>query len=154
MVDAYTANDIIICEDYRGEWTLTDFGDGTVASVVAPNGSSNTTTGWNGNSLGAHNEPGRQREATIRLVKASGDDKRLNENYNLWKNRDSRFKPLSMRFTKNVGHSDGTITSDTLECYFGLPVDLPEQKNDTNGDTEQVVSQYMWRFGNSERSLG
>ena len=58
-----------------------------------------------------------------------------------------------MRFTKNVGHSDGTITSDTLECYFGLPVDLPEQKNDTNGDTDQVVSQYMWRFGNSERSL-
>lgn len=153
MTDAYTANDIIICEDYRGEWTLTDFGDGTVASVVAPNGSSNTSTGWNGNSLGAHNEPGRQREATIRLVKASSDDKRFNENYNLWKNRDFRFKPLTMRFTKNVAHSDGSVTRDTVECYFGLPGDQPVQTTDVAGSTDQVVSVYMLRFGNSERSL-
>ncbi len=152
-MDSYTAQDIIVVKDYRGEFILSDFADGTVAELSAPNELSQTSTGWNGNSLGAHNEPGRQRECNLRIVKASGDDKRLNENYNLWKNRDIRFKPLNITFTKNVGHNDGSITKDTVECYFGLPAGQPTQVTDTAGNTDQVVSQYMIRFGNSERSM-
>lgn len=153
MADSYTASDIIICEDYQGSWVLSDFATGNVAELSAPNDMSTTSTGYNGNSLGAHNEPGRQRECTLRIVKAGSDDKRLNKNYNMWKNRDMRFKPLKMTFTKNVGHSDGSITADTVECYFGLPAGQPTQVMNTEGDTEQVVSQYMIRFGNSERSM-
>lgn len=152
-MDSYTAQDIIVFEDYRGEWTLTDFADGTVAQLTAPNELSQSATGWNGNGLGAHNEPGRQRECALRLVKAAGDDKRFNENYNLWKNRDIRFKPLKATFTKNIGHGDGSITKDTVECFFGLPAGQPEQVTDVEGNTDQVVSQYMIRFGNSERSM-
>ena len=85
-MDSYTAKDVIICEDYQGEWVLSDFAAGAVAELVAPNELSAITTGYNGNSLGAHNEPGRQRECTLRLVKGSEDDKRFNKNYNLWKN--------------------------------------------------------------------
>lgn len=118
MVDSYTAQDIIIAEDYNGEWVLTDFADNTVAELTAPNNLSTTSTGYNGNSLGAHNEPGRQRELTLRLVKASGDDKRFNENYNLWKNKDFRFKPLTMRFTKNVAHSNGSVTREHGRVLF------------------------------------
>lgn len=103
--------------------------------------------------MGSHNEPGRQRECTLRIVKAGSDDKRLNKNYNMWKNRDIRFKPLKMRFTKNVGHSDGRLTKDTVECFFGLPAGQPTQSMVMDGNTEQVVSIYMIRFGNSERSL-
>ena len=152
-MDSYTASDVIIIKDHRGEFVLSDFADGTVAQLSAPNELSQTSTGWNGNSLGAHNEPGRQRECTLRLVKASGDDKRLNENYNLWKNRDMRFKPLQATFTKNVGHNDGSITKGTVECFFGLPAGQPEQVTDVAGSTDQVVSVYMIRFGNSERSM-
>lgn len=153
MTDSYTAQDIIICEDYEGKWILSDFADGTVAELSAPNELSATTTGYNGNSLGAHNEPGRQRECTLRIVKAGSDDKRFNKNYNMWKNRDPRFKPLTMSFTKNVAHGDGTLTNDTVECYFGLPAGQPTQSMDMAGNTEQVVSIYMLRFGNSERSM-
>ena len=152
-MDSYTAQDIITCEDRDGEWILSDFADNTVATLTAPNELSQTSTGYNGNSLGAHNEPGRQRECTLRIVKGSGDDKRLNKNYNLWKNRDLRFKPLQMRFTKNVAHNDGSVTQDTVECYFGLPAGQPEQTQDVAGNTDQVVSVYMIRFGNSERSM-
>lgn len=153
MTDSYTAQDIIIVEDYQGEWVLSDFADGTVAELSAPNELSALTTGYNGNSLGAHNEPGRQRECTLRIVKAGSDDKRLNKNYNMWKNRDMHFTPLKATFTKNVGHSDGTITKDTVECFFGLPTGQPTQMMDMAGNTEQVVSVYMIRFGNSERSM-
>lgn len=153
MADAYTAKDTIIVTDYQGEWVLSDFANGTVAELSAPNDLSSTTTGYNGNSLGAHNEPGRQRECTIRLVKSSGDDKRLNKNYNLWKNRDLRFRALKASFTKNVAHDDGTTTRDTVDCYFGLPAGQPTQTLDTEGNTDQVVSVYMLRFGNSERNM-
>lgn len=152
-MDSYTAQDIIVCEDYTGDWILSDLADGTVAELSAPNELSTTTTGYNGNSLGSHNEPGRQRECTLRVVKGSNDDKRFNKNYNLWKNRDMRFRPLKMTFTKNVAHEDGSVTRDTVECFFGLPSGQPVQMQDTAGNTEQVVSVYMLRFGNSERSM-
>lgn len=152
-MDSYTSSDILVCEDYSGDWLLSDLADGTVAELSAPNELSTTTTGYNGNSLGSHNEPGRQRECTLRVVKGSNDDKRFNKNYNLWKNRDMRFRPLKMTFTKNVAHEDGSVTRDTVECFFGLPSGQPVQMQDTAGNTEQVVSVYMLRFGNSERSM-
>lgn len=153
MSDAYTSADTLVCEDYQGKWVLSDFADGTVAELSVPNELSSSTTGYNGNCLGAHNEPGRQRECNLRLVKASDDDKRFNKNYNLWKNRDIRFKPLKMWFTKNIAHSDGSVTKDTVECFFGLPAGQPVQLTDTTGNTDQVVSEYMLRFGNSERTM-
>lgn len=152
-MDSYTSSDTIIVKDYQGEFILSDLADGTVAELSAPNELSATTTGYNGNSLGAHNEPGRQRECTLRIVKGSNDDKRLNKNYNMWKNRDMRFEPMQMTFVKNIGHNDGSITKDTVECYFGLPAGQPTQMTDVTGNTEQVVSIYMLRFGNSERSM-
>ena len=152
-MDAYTSKDILVCEDYEGSFILSDFADGTVAELAAPNELSTITTGYNGNSLGSHNEPGRQRELTLRLVKGSSDDKRINKNYNMWKNRDLRFKPLKMTFTKNVAHGDGSVTKDTVECFFGLPTGQPGQMQDTAGNTEQVISIYSIRFGNSERSM-
>ena len=153
MTDAYTSKDIVKIEDYRGEWVLTDFANATVTEFGPDNDLSSLTTGYNGNGLGAHNEPGRQRTGTLRLVKASSDDKRINENYTLWKNRDSKFRPLKASFTKRIAHEDGSITEDTLYCYFGLPAGQPVQANNTEGDTEQVVSVYTIKFANHDRVL-
>lgn len=153
MSDSYTAQDTIALTDYNGQWILADFANGTVAELSAPNELSTMTTGYNGNGLGSHNEPGRQREFTIRIIKGSADDKRLNTNYTLWKNRDIRFKPLQGVFTKNVAHSDGSMTNDTVECFFGLPAAQPTQMMDTEGNTDQVVSVYMFRFANSNRTM-
>lgn len=153
MADAYTGKDTICLEDYNGKWVLTDFADGTVAELSAPNELSALTTGYNGNSLGSHNEPGRQREFTLRLVKGSSDDKRLNTNYNLWKDRSDSFVPLRGFFTKLVKNSAGANTVDTVECYFGLPTGQPTQSSIMDGNTEQVVSIYTLRFGNSKRVM-
>lgn len=153
MADAYTSVDTVQVKDFQGDFTLSDFADGTVAELSAPNELSTVTTGYNGNGLGAHNEPGRQRTLTLRLVKASSDDKRINETYELWKNRDSRFKPLEMSFTKNITHSDGNVTHDTVNCYFGLPSAPPVQSLDTTGNTEQVVSVYTFTFANYKRVI-
>lgn len=152
-MDAYTGQDVIEIEDQDGKFTLSDFADGVVAELVAPNDAASLTTGYNGNCLGAHNESGRQRQCTLRVVKASNDDKRINKIYTLWQNRDRRFKPLKGWFTKNVTHADGSVTQDTVTCFFGLPQGKPTQQTDTAGGTDQVVSVYTVMFGNSERSL-
>lgn len=153
MADSYTSSDLLSLTDYQGEFILSDFADGTVAELSAPNELATVTTGYNGNGLGAHNEPGRQRVLTLRLVKASNDDKRLNETIELWKKRDSRFKPIKAVFTKNVGHSDGNITNDTTECYFGLPTGVPDVVTDTTGNTDQVVSVYTFTFADYKRTV-
>ena len=151
MADAYTGQDTLQVKDYQGEFILSDFADGVVAELAASNEIGTVTTGYNGNGLGAHNEPGRQRTLTLRVVKASQDDKRINETYELWKNRDLRFRPLEMSFTKNISHSDGSVTHDTVECYFGIPGGVPTQSIDTTGSTEQVVSVYTFTFANYKR---
>lgn len=153
MSDSYTAQDTITMTDYNGKWLLADFADGTAAELSAPNELSSMTTGYNGNGLGAHNEPGRQRELTLKVIKGSADDKRLNTNYTLWRNRDIRFQPLQASFTKNVAHTSGSMTNDTVECFFGLPAGQPVQMLDTAGNIEQVVSVYMIRFANSNRTM-
>lgn len=153
MADAYTGVDTLQVTDFQGDFTLSDFADGTVAELSAPNELATVTTGYNGNGLGAHNEPGRQRILTLRLVKASADDKRINETYELWKNRDMRFKPLEMSFTKNITHSDGNVTHDIVNCYFGLPSAPPVQSIDTTGNVDQVVSVYTFTFANYKRII-
>lgn len=153
MTDAYTGKDTICLEDFNGKWVLNGLADGTVAELSAPNELSATTTGYNGNSLGSHNEPGRQRELTLRLVKGCLDDKRLNTNYNLWKDRSDSFIPLKGFFTKLIKNESGANVLDTVECYFGLPAGQPTQQTIVDGNTEQVVSVYTIRFGNSRRIM-
>lgn len=150
-MDAYTSKDILQVTDYQGEFTLSDFADGTVAELSAPNELATVVTGYNGNGLGAHNEPGRQRGLTLRLVKGSSDDKRINESYELWKQRDSRFRPFAVSLTKNISHSNGSTTHDTVECYFGLPTGVPTQSIDTTGNVDQVVSIYTLTFADYKR---
>ena len=152
-MDAYTGQDVLQMTDYQGDWTLSDFADGTVAELTAPNELSSMTTGYNGNGLAAHNEPGRQRTLALRLVKGSGDDSRLNETFEFWKRRDVRFRPLSCVLTKNIGHSDGSITAEKITCKFGIPAAPPVSAIDVAGGTEQVVSVYTVNFADNERSI-
>lgn len=152
MTEAYTSVDTLAFEDNEGKWILNDFADGVVAELSAPNELSAITTGYNGNALGSHNEPGRQRELTLRVVKGSYDDKRLNKNYNLWKDRSITFKPLKSYFTKLIALDNGN-TTDTVECYFGLPTGQPTQQTITDGNTDQVVSVYTIRYANSKRVM-
>lgn len=153
MSDSYTALDLLELTDANGTWILSDFANGSVAELTAPNALSAMTTGYNGNGMASHNEPGRQRTLNLRLIKGSEDDKRINSTFELWKARDSRFKPFEGKFTKNIGHSDGSITNDTTTCYFGIPAEPPSTYINTEGDTDQVVSTYTITFANYDRNM-
>lgn len=147
-MEAYTSNDII---EFDGK-LLTNLADGDCATITYPNELHGMKTGKGGNTVGAHNEMGREAELVIRVIKGSPDDKRLNSKLIAWKERDDDFTPSKAVFTKVIV-VDGGITNEVTTLKFGLPVKCVETKENVEGDTEQCISAYQFRFGDSSRAL-
>lgn len=147
-MEAYTSNDII---EFDGE-LVTALADGDCAIITYPNDLHGMKTGKGGNTVGAHNEMGREAELVIRVIKGSADDKRLNSRLIAWKNRDDNFAPSTATFTKVIVVDNG-ITNEVTTLKFGLPVKCIETRENVEGDTEQCISNYQFRFGDSNRAL-
>ena len=147
---SYTGNDLI---EFNGR-TLADFANGDVATVTFPNEISSTSAGKNGNVIVARNEQGRVAELALRIVRGSPDDKFLNSIYKLWTNSPMDYEPASASLTKMV-KVDGSVTNDIMSLAFGFPTKgAPEVKVNVEGDVEQAVSVYNFRFViNDGRSL-
>lgn len=147
-MEAYTSHDII---EVDGE-IVTTLGDGDTATIAYSNDIMAMKTGKNGNTVAAHNEMGREAELTIRVIKGGYDDKRFNSKVVKWKNRADDFEPMTATFTKVI-RTDTGITNEVTTLKFGIPVRVVETKENVEGDTEQCFSQYVIRFGDSNRAL-
>lgn len=147
-MQAYTSHDII---ELDGE-VLTNLGDGDTATVTYPNDVMGMKTGKNGNTVAAHNEMGREADITVKVVKGSPEDKKLNSKLVKWKNRSDDFEPINGTFTKVI-HTDTGVTNEVTSLKFGIPTKCVETKENVEGDTEQCFSVYSIRFGDSERAL-
>lgn len=147
-MQAYTGADIL---EFDGE-LLTNFADGDTAVITYPNELHGMKTGKNGNSVAAHNEMGREAECSIRLIKGSPDDKRLNSIVTAWKNRLDSFSPVNATFTKVIT-VDGGVANEITTLKFGIPTKSVETKENVEGDTEQAIAVYNFRFADSDRAL-
>lgn len=147
---SYTGNDLI---EFAGR-NLTDFANGDVAVVTFPNEISSTSAGKNGNVVVARNEQGRVAELSLRIVRGSPDDKFINSLCKLWNNSPMDYEPVSASLTKMI-KVDGSVTNDIMSLKFGFPTKTaPEVKVNVEGDVEQAVSIYSFRFViNDGRSL-
>ena len=147
-MEAYTSHDILEVDDE----IVTTQGDGDVATVTYSNDVMAMKTGKNGNTVAAHNEMGREADATIRVLKGGYDDKRFNSKLVKWKNRADDFEPMKATFTKVI-RTDTGIVNEVTTLKFGIPVKCVETKENVEGDTEQCFSLYTIRFGDSNRAL-
>lgn len=147
-MQAYTSADLI---EINGR-QLTDLADGDCVVITFPNELSALTTGKNGNNIASHNETGRNAEVALRIVAGSNDDKFLNSIVNAWKDRLDTFEPMTADFSKLIT-VDGGKTTLNISCSFGIPVKDVETKENVEGDKEQGVSVYNFRFGDHKRSL-
>lgn len=147
-MQAYTGADIL---EFDGE-LLTNVADGDTVVITYPNELTGMKTGKNGNSVASHNEMGREADVVIRLIKGSPDDKRLNSIVTAWKNRLDSFSPVSATFTKVIT-VDGGVANEVTTLTFGFPMKPVETKENVEGDTEQAISVYNFRFGDSDRAL-
>jgi hypothetical protein len=132
---------------------LTGLADGNFVELTFPNDIANVKTGKNGNSIYGFNESGKQCEAKIRVLRASGDDKFLN---NLLTQQQLNFAGtvlLTGQFIKKIGDGAGNITSDTYIMSGGVFTKIPEAKSNAEGETEQSLAIYTIKFTNAPRVL-
>lgn len=147
-MEAYTGSDIL---EFNGS-LITNVANGDVVTITYPNELMGMVTGKNGNSVAVHNEMGREADVVIRVIKGSPDDKRLNGYVTAWKNRLDTFEPLSATFTKVIT-VDGGITNEVTTLRFGVPVKPVETRENVEGDVEQAIAVYSFRFADSDRAL-
>ena len=133
---------------------FSDFMDGDVAQIVYPNDLAVVKTGKNGNSIVAFKNDGRQVDLTLRIAAGSADDKFLNNLLALFKNDAAAFSMLTGEFTKNVGDGAGKVTAITYILSAGVPTKQPGTVDNSDGNTEQAVVVYGFKFTNANRSIG
>jgi hypothetical protein len=145
-----TGNDTIII-DTR---IMRDFADGDTVTLEFPNNLSENRAGKNGNMIIAYNAAGKQVNATLRILRGSGDDKYLNARMQEYINDPAGFILLEAEFVKRTGDGQGNIAAEVYKLEGGTIQKIPGTKENVAGDTEQAVSVYVITFANNQRSIG
>lgn len=148
-VVALSGQDTILINNYL----FVGLADGTYIELSFPNEIASVKTGKNGNSIYGFNESGKQCEVKLRIVRASADDKFMN---NLLAQQQSNFAGtilLQGQFIKKIGDGQGNITSDTYIMSGGVFIKIPEGKSNAEGETDQSIAIYTLKFSNSPRVI-
>lgn len=132
---------------------IKDLADGDCGVLEFPDELASVKASKNGNTLYALNESGRKAKMTLRLVRASDDDKFLNSRLAEMKNDFSDFILLQGNVVKRVGNGKGKRSNDIYMCDGGVFTKQPGAKTNAEGDTEQSVTIYEIMFGNGDRSV-
>lgn len=130
-----------------------DLADGNCVELTYPNDIANVKTGKNGNSIYGLNESGKQCEVKIKVLRASDDDKFLNNLLAQQQNNFAGTVLLIGQFIKKIGDGQGNITSDTYVMSGGVFVKQVEGKTNVEGETDQSTSTYTVRFSNAPRAI-
>jgi hypothetical protein len=136
-----------------GNRVFTDVADGDYFTFTFPNELASVKTGKNGNSIFALNATGKQAEATLRLIRGSNDDKFLDALLQQQLNDFAGFALLIGVFVKRAGDGQGNVTNDTYRMAGGMFSHQVDAKSNAEGDTDQSVSVYRFRFTNAERAI-
>lgn len=146
---AMSGNDTIILNNR----IFSDLADGNCAELSFPNEVANLKTGKNGNSIYGLNETGKQAGFKLRVIRGSADDKFLNNLFSLQNQNFAGFVLLTGEFIKRIGNGLGAITNDTYIVSGGIFTKGIEAKSNVEGDSEQSVAVYEFKFANAPRAI-
>lgn len=132
---------------------LVDVADGDWFTLTYPNMLAEVKTGKNGNSLFASNATGLQAEATLRLIRGSADDKAMDAILQQQLQDFASFELLVGQFVKRIGDGAGNVSPDQYVADGGIFTHNVDAKANAEGDTEQSVSVYRFKFANVQRVL-
>lgn len=133
--------------------SLVDVADGDWFTATFPNMLAEVKTGKNGNSLFASNATGQQAEATLRLIRGSADDKAMDALLQQQLQDFAAFPLLDGQFVKRIGDGFGNVSPDQYISNGGVFTFNVDAKSNAEGDTEQSVSVYRFKFANMQRVL-
>lgn len=132
---------------------LTDVADGDWFTMSYENALAEVKTGKNGNSLFASNAMGAQGVATLRLIRGSNDDQQMDSLLQQQLQDFASFVTLDGQFTKRIGDGSGDVSPDQYAATGGVFTHNVDAKSNAEGDTEQSVSVYRFKFANVQRVL-
>lgn len=132
---------------------FSDFADQDVALLEFPNNVVEVKHGKNGNALYAFNATGKLVNVTLRLIRASADDKFLNSQLQSFLNDQAGYTLMEGEFVKRVGDGKGNVTADVYRMSGGIVQKLPNTRDNVEGDTEQSVSIWNLVFHNGNRVM-
>jgi hypothetical protein len=125
---------------------MNDIANGEAIVVSFPNNLMKMATGKNGNTVYAKDESYTNADVKLRLLLGSNNDKFL---LSLWDGITSNFpasKTLTAIYTKIAGDGQGNVTNFTILLEGGMFQKKPDVKYNTEGDTEQAVKEYTFKF--------
>lgn len=146
---AMSGNDTIVMNNR----SIVDLADGNCVELTFPNDIANVKTGKNGNSIYSLNFTGNQCEVKVRVIRGSADDQFFNNLMSSQIANFAGFPLLQGQFIKNIGDGLGNITQDTYIMGGGIFTKIPEAKTNVEGEAEQSVVVYTFKFSNSPRVL-
>jgi hypothetical protein len=132
---------------------IVDVADGDYADLTFPNDLMAVKTGKNGNSIYAFNSTGKQCDLKMRVIRGSRDDATLNSFVEMLKYDPASFILLGATLVKRAGDGQGFIAHDTYKLSGGIPSKQVGVKSNAEGDTEQAVAIYEFKFTNSDRAI-
>lgn len=131
---------------------VNDFADNTIGSLEIPNDLFEMSTGKNGNTIFALDEKGNNATLTLRVLMSSGDDKRFNGM--IPNSRDfARTILINGSVMKMVGDGAGNVSYNTYNLRGGAISKKPAIQVAVDGNTEQAVVEYVFKFAEAERSI-
>lgn len=133
--------------------SLSDLADGDCVDLSFPNDIAQVKTGKNGNSIYGLNESGKQCEVKLRVVRASPDDKFLNNLLAQQQANFAGFNLMTAKFIKKVGDGSGNVANDTYLMSGGIFSKSLPAKSNVEGDVAQSVVEYMLKFSNAPRVI-
>jgi hypothetical protein len=149
MSVSITGNDILTINGR----VFTDLADGDTSTIDFPNDIMAGKTGKNGNVIIAFNSTGKNAQMTLRLIRASADDKFLNSELRKFMADPAGYVPMTGSFTKRVGNGAGSVSADIYTFKVGIPKKVPGSKENVEGDTEQAVVSWEITFQDGGRAI-
>lgn len=132
---------------------LRDLADGECVLLEFPNDIAQVKIGKNGNAIYGLNETGKMAEITLRVIRASSDDKFLQNLLTQQQANFAGFPLMNGEFIKQVGDGQANVSNDTYITGGGVFSKSIPAKSNVEGDTEQSVSIYKIKYASAARVI-
>lgn len=131
---------------------ITKFFDKDYGLASIPNELANMKIGKNGNAVVTFIPGGQMAELTLRILLASSDDLFMNSLQRSFINNPPGFILLNGQLVKQSGDGQGNIRNIVYGFEGGVPSHIPEARSNADGDEEQGVAVWKFKFARVSRS--
>ena len=140
-------NDVIILNGRL----MTKFFDKDYGVLNFPNENANVKVGKNGNAVITLVNMGRLGELTLRILLGTTDDAFINSIQRAFQIDPPTFSTVTGQIVKRSGDGQGTPRDVVYDLLGGVPTTVPEAKSNSDGDEEQGVVIWKFKFARGSR---